>query len=147
MEYSQSMNTVFTQELTRFNTLIKTVRQSLVDIKRAIAGEILLSQQLEAAANSIFDGKVPDMWAAKSYPSLKPLGSYVKDLQERITFFQGWFDNGIPKVLHISKFYFTQGFLTGALQNFARRYQIPIDEIDFDYEVGWGMTVGLGWED
>ena len=87
VEYSQSMNTVFTQELTRFNVLIKVVRQSLVDIKRAIAGEILFSQQLEAAANSIFDGKVPDMWAAKSYPSLKPLGSYVKDLVERIKFF------------------------------------------------------------
>ena len=81
------MNTVFTQELTRFNVLIKVVRQSLIDIKRAIAGEILFSQQLEAAANSIFDGKVPDMWAAKSYPSLKPLGSYVKDLVERIKFF------------------------------------------------------------
>ena len=74
------MNTVFTQELTRFNILIKVVRSSLQDIRKAIAGEILLSQQLEAAANSLFDGKVPEMWAAKSYPSLKPLGAYVKDL-------------------------------------------------------------------
>ena len=53
------MNTVFTQELTRFNNLIKVVRSSLQDIKKAIAGEILLSQQLESAANSLFDGKVP----------------------------------------------------------------------------------------
>ena len=80
VDYSQSMNTVFTQELTRFNNLIKVVRSSLQDIKKAIAGEILLSQQLESAANSLFDGKVPEMWAAKSYPSLKPLGAYVKDL-------------------------------------------------------------------
>lgn len=78
------MNTVLTQELIRYNKLITVIRRSLKDMKLAIKGEVLLSAELEEALNMILDGKVPKMWMAKSYPSLKPLGSYIKDLQERL---------------------------------------------------------------
>jgi len=87
VRYEQSMNTVLTQELIRFNNLIKMIRGSLTDMKRAILGEVLLSVALEAALAQILDGKVPAMWLKVSYPSLKPLGAYVKDLIDRIDFF------------------------------------------------------------
>lgn len=81
------MNTVLTQELIRFNNLINIVRSSLKDIKRAIKGEILLSADLEAATLKMLDGKVPELWMGKSYPSLKSLAGYIKDLKERLDFF------------------------------------------------------------
>jgi dynein heavy chain len=82
------MNTVFTQELTRFNGLIKIIRSSAVDLKKAIKGEVLLSTDLENALNSLKDGRVPEMWLKKSFPSLKTLGGYTKDLLERLEWFQ-----------------------------------------------------------
>jgi len=81
------MNTVLTQELTRFNGLIKIIRSSLEDLKKAIKGEVLLSTELEAALNALQNGQVPAMWLKKSFPSLKPLGGYIKDLMARL----GWF--------------------------------------------------------
>lgn len=78
------MNTVLAQELIRFNRLISEIRSSLVNIGKAIKGEVVMSTELEIVAGSLYDNMVPPSWKKWSYNSMKPLASYVKDLIKRL---------------------------------------------------------------
>ena len=74
------------------------------------------------------------VWEAVAYPSLKPLGAWVEDLGQRLDFVQTWVDTDTPAGFWISAFFFPQAFLTGTLQNYARKHSVPIDTIEFDFK-------------
>lgn len=102
VSYYESMNTVLVQELVRFNRLTAVIRSSLIDIRRAIEGLVVMSGELEAVGRAMYDNQVPSLWMGKSYPSMKPLASYVLDLLKRLQFLEDWIKNGPPAVFWFS---------------------------------------------
>lgn len=142
IEYKESMSTVLTQEVVRYNRLLSVIHQTLQDMVKALKGFVVMSNQLETMSNSIYVNQVPIMWSSVAYPSLKTLASWVVDLVARLDFIQTWIDKGIPDVFWISGFFFPQAFLTGTLQNFARKYVLSIDLLGFEFRI-----VDTRWED
>lgn len=133
IQFSNSLNSVLIQELACFNQLIGTIKSSIADIQRSLSGRSIISRELESVFNSLLMGKIPQLWLDKSYPSLKPLGSYVTDLSSRLDFFNKWLVSGRPLVFWLSSFFSSQAFLTGIVQSYARSHQVPIDLLKLDF--------------
>lgn len=142
IEYKESMSTVLQQEVIRYNKLLSTIHSSITEMLKAMKGLVVLSETLETMCNSIYVNQVPKIWASKAYPSLKALSSWTTDLVQRCEFIQRWIDQGTPPVYWISGFFFPQAFLTGTMQNFARKYVVSIDLLAFDFKV-----IETRWED
>jgi len=132
VRYDESMNTVLQQEIIRYNKLLSVMRSSLANVRKALVGQMVMTEELDALGSSMYNQQIPAMWAKQAYPSMKPLASWTNDLLARLDFLNDWIENGIPIHYWISGFFFPQAFLTGTLQNFARKLQLPIDTISFE---------------
>jgi dynein heavy chain len=130
---TESMNTVLVQEIQRYNNLLVKMHRSLADIQRALLGEIVMSGELELLGDSLFVNRVPEDWS--DYPSLMPLGAWVSNLIARCNFMNTWVQKGKPPCFWVSGLVFPQAFFTGTLQNFARKYTIAVDTLDFSFTV------------
>ncbi|GAX73618.1 hypothetical protein CEUSTIGMA_g1069.t1 [Chlamydomonas eustigma] len=133
--HENSLGTVLLQETHRFNTLLSVMMASLKELAKAVKGFAVMSSDLEAMFTSILNNQVPALWRKSSYPSLKPLSSWVSNFRTRMDFMSTWLYDGEPSSYWLSGFFFPQGFLTAVLQNHARRMRTPIDKLVF----GFGM--------
>jgi len=133
-DYMNSMNIVLLQESKRYNKLIELVYTSCASVISAFEGLTILDEIIEEISTKIFDNIVPIVWKKAAYPSTKPLGSWINNLVERVTYLQEWINSGQqPSCFWISSFFLTTSFLTGVMQNYARVSKISVDSIKFSY--------------
>jgi dynein heavy chain len=134
-DYNESMNTVLIQEVIRYNVLLNLMKVNIQNLKKALSGHIVMDEALDAIVTSIYNNQVPQVWIKSGFLSMKPLMSWIKDLNERITFFNDWHEKGTPTCFCISRFSFPQAFLTGTLQNYARKHKCEIDLLTFEFKI------------
>ncbi|KNC97489.1 uncharacterized protein SPPG_07404 [Spizellomyces punctatus DAOM BR117] len=125
---------VLLQEISRYNDLLIKIRRSLTDLQNGIKGIVVMSPELEETFNCIFESRVPPQWG-KAYGSLKPLAAWTRDLTLRVEFFADWAKGVEPKLFWLGAFTFPTGFLTAVLQKTARRNNIAIDALSWDFTV------------
>jgi dynein heavy chain len=91
------------------------MKRDLVLVRKGLKGEVVMSEDLDALATSLFNNQVPDAFAKAGYLSLKPLGSWIQDTNDRVDFITKWINEGFPAAFWISGLMFPQAFFTGNL--------------------------------
>lgn len=128
------LKTVLYQELDRYNDLLATVRRTLVSISKAIQGIASITSELEEIMDALSKLKVPRSWAS-TYPSIKPLGTWMVDLIKRCSQLQDWSFNELPKHFWLPGFTYPTGFLTAVLQTAARSNGVAIDALSWEFPI------------
>ena len=132
--YEDPLDVCLVQEVERFNILISFISNYVVDLEKAVKGELVMTEELEQTYYSILNNQVPASWNKLAYPSMKSLAGWYEDLLLRIDFFRNWYIEGKPSTYWLSAFYFPQGFLTSVLQSYSRSTKIAIDKLNFSFE-------------
>jgi len=134
VKYEQCLNTVLAMEFGKFNRLNAKLIDTLVNLGKAVKGLVVFSQELESVSEACLVNKLPACWMGVSYPSLKPMTSYILDFIARWKFLSDWVKFGTPTVFWFSAFFFQQAYLTGVLQNFARKGKLAIDKLMWNFD-------------
>ena len=122
----EPLKVVLYQECDRYNKLLLRMKSTLSSLQKGIQGTIVITPELEAVFDSLLIGRVPVSWAF-CYPSLKPLGLWVRDLAARVRQLQVWSMSEMPRVFWLSGFTYPTGFHPAVLQTTARRNGLAID--------------------
>lgn len=118
---------VLFQELERFNMLIKRMNNSLIELGRALIGEVGMSNELDDVAKSLFNGQIPSIWRKLAPDTLKNLSNWMAHFRSRHAQYSDWVENGEPMVMWLSGLHIPESYLTALVQMTCRKNGWSLD--------------------
>ncbi|KAF7232412.1 hypothetical protein EG68_10350, partial [Paragonimus skrjabini miyazakii] len=120
---------VLMQELDRFNLILAKMLSSLRDLKKALAGKIGMSEELDDVARCLANGLLPATWRRLVPQTEKSLPDWIQHLLRRADQYKKWMSAGKsePAVMWLSGLHLPQSYLTALIQKACRKHGWALD--------------------
>ena len=139
------LHNVLLQEIQRVQIIIDLVKQSLIDIREALHGRLMMTEEIISCVNALFSAKPPKIWMYNANDSeiswLSPFASsWFQGLKNRAERLREWLD--CPKLTRpafwLPGFLNPQGFIGAFKQevfkiNKTTNKDITLDRIGLEY--------------
>lgn len=127
----------FLQEFERINKLCETVTESLINLKKANAGEMNFTETIEHTQNCLMLDRIPEHWLKWSFPTMRGLGSWVGEIKKRLEFLELVLEDiqSIPKLMWLNKLFNPLGFINSIKQQTCQKEKKPLDEYEIMTDV------------
>ncbi|KAF5402104.1 hypothetical protein PHET_04435 [Paragonimus heterotremus] len=113
----------------RFNLILTKMLSSLRDLKKALAGKIGMSEELDDVARCLANGLLPATWRRLVPQTEKSLPDWIQHLLRRADQYKKWMSAGKsePAVMWLSGLHLPQSYLTALIQKACRKHGWALD--------------------
>jgi dynein heavy chain len=137
------LNIFLYQEIQVLQNVITQVRGNLKNVQQAIDGEIVMTEELAATTNDIFNAKVPRLWMYHATGNERSwinstMGLWMSNFADRDVQIRNWLNNDRPPHFSFRGFFNPQGFLTAMKQEVTRKHHVDgwaLDDVIYHTEV------------
>ena len=118
------------------------MKRSLLELNMGFAGELTMTDKMDALLMALYSNKVADSWSRISWASERGLSAWLKDMFNRIEQLQTWTTNPLelPKVVWISGLNNPTSFLTAIKQVTAQKASLELDKLIIQTDVSKKMA-------
>ena len=118
------------QELEKHNKLTSVMKQTLLNLRKALNGEIAMSSVLDDVAVSLNSGFVPSSWKKEAPETGKNITSWIQWYRKRVSQFSDWVaqhDGNLPPCVWLSGLQSPETFIAALVQTSCRKKGWPLD--------------------
>ncbi|XP_046144739.1 dynein axonemal heavy chain 12-like isoform X1 [Osmia bicornis bicornis] len=115
---------------------LETITKTLNSLKLALSGYLPFSDSLKELAEELYKNKIPHSWInIENNLITGNLAYYIDNLLKHAIFIKKWMNEGCPHNICFDAVFHCKMFLSAVSLTFSKSYDIPIEEIEFDFQV------------
>ncbi|XP_028521906.2 dynein axonemal heavy chain 7-like [Apis cerana] len=127
---------VLLYEIKSLKHILKIIMETLNTLKLTLNGYLPFTNSIKEFAEEIYKNKIPKIWKKIQINIFaENLAQYIDNLLKHSNFIKNWINQGRPTNIWFDALFNCKMFLSAILLTFSKKYNIPIEEIAFYFEI------------